>query len=136
MFVFILMNWLYNMCLFVGIKSHNTYYDKSSKYSTCLQCSKLEIYHMYVDRSEIFDIPKREVESQCINQSSELLPRSKAAHASMWPMQVLISLLNILQIVWSIIKFVCKHWKATALMYSLQGLGVERFVFTLLTWKR
>jgi len=33
---------------------------------------------MYANRSVIFDIPKREVESQCINQSSELLPRSKA----------------------------------------------------------
>ena len=44
--------------------------------------------------SVILYIPKREVESEAINQSSKSLCRSKAAHASIRPMQVLISLPN------------------------------------------
>jgi len=62
----------------------------------------------------ILDIPKLEVESKTINQSSKSLHRSKAAHVSMQPMQVLISLPN------------CRHVLIDCLICNLLANIVNR----------
>ena len=70
----------------------------------------------------ILDIPKLEVESKMTNQCSKSLRSSKAAHDSMWLIQVLISLPNFWHVlIDSLFLFVCKHCEPTALMYKLQG---------------